>query len=94
MAELVGLRLACHLVVELLGYGPLGDNDDAESLPHLDPPLDPPVDVPEVEPLLGDEDGVRSPGQSAKEGDPTGIAPHDLQEQNPVVGVAGGVEPI
>ena len=48
----------------------------------------------DVELALRDQDHVGAAGEPRMHGDPPGVPPHHLDDQHPMVGVGGGVEPI
>ena len=87
--ELVVLR-ARHAAQRL---GALGDDDDRREVAGEAAP-DQVADLADVELALRDEDDVGAAGETGVEGDPAGVAAHHLDDQDPVVAVGGGVEPV
>jgi hypothetical protein len=78
----------------VLGPGPLGHDDDAEHLAALAAALDLGADLVEVEGELGDEDDVGPAGEAALDGDPAGVAAHDLDDHDPVMGLGRRVQAV
>ena len=52
------------------------------------------ADLVDVEWLLGDEDFGRTAGDSCVGGDPSGVPPHHLADDHPIVGLRRGVQPV
>src|SRR5690606_18417936 len=79
--------------VAVLGHGALGDHHDRR-VGGLEAGGHPGADLVDVEGLLGDEDDVGAAGQSGVQGDPSGVTAHHLHDQDPHVGLGGGVQPV
>ena len=93
MTELVLLaRLKLH--GSLLGRGALGDTDDPILLPHLEAPLHGLADVRHVEGLFRDHRVVRAAGHAGVQRNPTHVAAHDLDDEDAVVRLGRGVQPV
>ena len=59
-----------------------------------EPALDVRADRVDVEGLLGDQDDVGAAGEPGVQGDPAGVPAHHLDDQDAVVGLGGGVQPV
>ena len=90
-AELV-LGVLGQLHRALLGHGALGDHDDGEVAAHAGAVLEVAAHGVDVEGHLGDEDGVGAAGHPGEGGDPAGVAPHDLEHHDAVVGLGRRVQ--
>ncbi len=82
------------LMVAVLGDGPLGDDDDAVAPPGGVALLDPLDDAVDVVGDLGEQDDVGVAGDARVHGDPAGVAPHHLDDHDPLVRLGGGVQAI
>ena len=58
------------------------------------PGLEVAADLVDVERLLGHEDLGRPAGDAGVGGDPAGVAAHDLADDDPIVRLGGGVQPV
>src|SRR3954469_1809713 len=74
--------------------GPLRDDDDREPLPRLEPLPDPASQFLDVEGPLRHDDGVRTGRHPGVQRYPAGVPPHDLDDEHPLVGLGGGLEPV
>ena len=92
MPEGVPLAAVQNLVA-LLGLGALGDDDDRRVV-QLEARLDVAADLVDVEGHLGDEDDVRAAGHARVQRDPARVPAHDLDDQDAVVALRGGVQPV
>ena len=94
VAEGVDLRVLRDLGFGVFGGRAFRHDDDAEhpsrgaALPERR------ADFVEVERDLGHEDDVRPAGQPAGRGHPSRVAPHDLDDHDPVVRLRGRVEAV
>ncbi len=75
------------------GQGSLGGHHDGRVVAG-EPVLDEGAHGLDVEGPLGDQDHVGPTGQPRMERDPTGVTPHDLDDEHPVVALGRGVEPV
>ncbi len=73
--------------------GALGRDDDRRVVGGKSS-LDEGAHLVEIERPLRDENDVGSPRHAAVQGDPPGMAAHDLNDQHPVMAFRGGVQPV
>ena len=93
MAELIGApRLEAHR--PFFGYGALGGADDREVATARVSAADAVAYLLDIERHFGNEDHVRSPGDSGVEGDPAGVAAHDLDDEDAVMALGRRVQAI
>src|SRR5699024_11445979 len=82
----------CALPI-FLGVSAFGDHDYGGVL-GLEAALDVLDDLFDVEGTLGDEDDVGAGGHTGVQGDPPGMAAHDLHHECTVVRLCGGVQAV
>src|SRR5207237_1665280 len=87
LVDVAGVTGALELV-------PLGHDDDGEVLPALVAPADVVARLVDRDRLLGDQDHVRTAGDPAHHGNPTGVAPHHLDDHHAVVRLGRRVQPV
>ena len=76
------------------GLRPLGGHHDGEFPAHIVSVPDLVVDLGEMVGNLRDENDVGGSGHAGEEGDPPGMAAHELDHEGSFVGFGGGVEPV
>ena len=70
------------------------DDHEAERLAFMLPLDDAASHDIKAEGDFGNQDGVSAAGDARSEGDPAGVAAHDFENHDPVVGLGGSVEPV
>src|SRR5205085_1315124 len=68
--------------VDVRNLGALGDHDDAEILTHGAPTLEMLGDRLDTRRPFGDQDEICPAGQTADNGDPASVSPHDLDDED------------
>lgn len=93
VAEFVLLALL-ELHRPFLRRGALCDADDPVLLPHLEAPLHRFANVRHVERFFRDHRVVRAAGHARVQRDPAHVAAHDLDDEDAVVRLGRGVQPV
>ena len=94
VAEGVDLGAGGDLAFDVRELSAFGDDDDGEALAGLPALLQQRDDAVHVDGALGGEDDVGAAGDADGDGDPSGVAAHDLDDLHAGVGFGGGVEAV